>query len=84
MTDSSGGSGLKQFMVAARSGAPANQVAEFEQALQSVPGASVLKRGGRPDQPRLVVALEPATAEQLRARFGTTLIIEHNADLKPF
>jgi len=72
-----------QFLVAARSGAGANELTAFEQALQAIPGASILTRGGRPDQPRLVVAL-PATAhDDLIRRFGTTLIIERNARLNP-
>jgi hypothetical protein len=74
---------LEQFLVAARSGAAASDLAAFEQAVQDIPGASVLTRAGRPEQPRLVVALTPDTFEQLRARFGATLIMERNAPLNP-
>jgi hypothetical protein len=83
MSDSSDPNNSRQFLVAARKGAAATEVAAFEQALQSVPGAAVLKRGGRPDQPRLVVTLQPGTVEQLKSRFGATLIIEHDAEIKP-
>jgi len=58
-------------------------LAAFEQALQAIPGAVVVSRAGRPDQPRLIVSLAPETAEQLRSRFGATLIIEKNAKLNP-
>jgi hypothetical protein len=72
-----------QFLVAARSGAAANDLTDFERALQAIPGASVLKRAGRPDQPRLVVALPANGRDDLIRRFGTTLIIEKNAKLDP-
>jgi hypothetical protein len=78
-----GSDDLDQFLVAARSSDAASDLAAFEQALQAVPGASVLTRAGRPDQPRLVVAMTSDAFEQLRARFGATLIMERNAPLTP-
>jgi hypothetical protein len=72
-----------QFLVAARSGAAANDLSDFEAALQAIPGASVVRRAGRPDQPRLVVALPANARDDLIRRFGTTLIIERNATLDP-
>lgn len=74
---------LEQFLVATRSSAAAPDLAAFEQAVQAIPGAAVLSRGGRPEQPRLVVALTPDNFEQLRARFAATLIMERNAPLNP-
>lgn len=85
MTNLSGAAnGLEQFLVAPRSAAGLGDLAAFEQAMQSVPGAAVLQRAGRPDQPRLVVALPAASAGQLQKQFGATLIIEHNAQINPF
>ena len=81
--DSSGSNDPDQFLVAARSNAAANDLTDFEQALQAIPGASVLTRAGRPDQPRLVVALPANARDDLIRRFGTTLIIERNAKLDP-
>ena len=75
---------LEQFLVAARNSAAAGDLAAFEQAVQQTPGASILKRSGRPDQPRLVVALTPESFEKLHARFAATLIMERNAPLTPF
>lgn len=71
-----------QFLVAPRSGAT-KDLADFEQALQAIPGASVLTRAGKPEQQRLIVALPPNAREELTKRFGTTLIIEPNAKLNP-
>jgi hypothetical protein len=76
--------GIDQFMVAPRNAAAAGDLAAFEQAMQSVPGAAILQRAGKVGQPRLVVALPAASASQLRQQFGATLIIEPNAPLKPF
>ena len=81
--DSSGSNDPDQFLVAARSNAAANDLSDFEQALRAIPGASVLTRAGRPDQPRLVVALPANARDDLIRRFGTTLIIERNAKLNP-
>jgi hypothetical protein len=84
MTNSPGaGNDLEQFLVAPRSNAAASDLAAFEQALQAIPGASILKRAGRPDQPRLVVALTTDSFEKLRERFGTSLIMERDAPLTP-
>ena len=84
MTDLSGAAnGIDQFLVAPRSAAAAGDLAAFEQAMQSVPGASILQRAGKPGQPILVVALPTASAGQLREQFSATLIIEPNAPLKP-
>ena len=80
---SSGSSDPEQFLVAARSNAAANDLADFEQALRAIPGATVLNRAGRADQPRLVVALPAGARDDLIKRFGTTLIIERNAKLDP-
>jgi hypothetical protein len=73
-----------QFLVASRSGDASNDLAAFEAAMQSIPGAAVVSRSGGPAQPRLVVALPTSVAEQLKAQFGSRLIIEHNATLDPF
>jgi hypothetical protein len=51
--------------------------------VRAIPGASVLTSAGRRDQQRLVVAMTPDAFEQLRARFGATLIMERNAPLNP-
>jgi hypothetical protein len=72
-----------QFLVAPRSSGAAKDLADFEQALQAIPGASVLTRAGKPDQQRLIVALPPDAHEALQKRFGPTLIIEPNAKLNP-
>jgi hypothetical protein len=72
-----------QFLVAPRSSGAAKDLADFEQALQAIPGASVLTRAGRPEQQRLVVALPADAREELTKRFGPTLIIEPNAKLNP-
>jgi hypothetical protein len=72
-----------QFLVAARSSDAAKDLADFEQAVQATPGASILTRAGRPDQQRLIVALPPDAHEALTKRFGTKLIIEPNAKLNP-
>lgn len=74
---------VDQFLVAPASSDATGDLAAFEQALQAVPGAAVLTRAGRPDQPRLVVAMPTDAFEQLRARFGATLIMERNAPLTP-
>jgi hypothetical protein len=76
--------GIDQFMVAPRNAAATGDLAAFEQAMQSVPGAAILQRAGKVGQPRLVVALPAESASQLRQQFGATLIIEPNAPLKPF
>jgi hypothetical protein len=82
-TPSSDGKEPDQFLVAPRSSGAAKDLADFEQALQAIPGASVLTRAGRPEQQRLVVALPPDAREELTKRFGPTLIIEPNAKLNP-
>jgi hypothetical protein len=76
--------GIDQFLVAPRNAASAGDLAAFEQAMQSVPGAAILQRAGKAGQPRLVVALPAASASHLREQFGATLIIEPNAPLQPF
>jgi hypothetical protein len=80
MTNGSGD--FDQFMVAPRT--PAGDLSAFEQQLQAIPGAAILQRAGRPDQPRLIVHLPTNVFEQLRAQFNDTLIIERNAKLSPF
>jgi hypothetical protein len=76
------GSGdFDQFLVAARNNA--SDLSAFEQHLQTIPGARILERAGRPDQPRLIVSLPNGSFEQLRAHFNNTLIIERNAKLNP-
>ena len=80
---SSGSSAPEQFLVAARSNAAPNDLSDFEQALRAIPGATVLTRAGRADQPRLVVTLPASARDDLVRRFGTTLIIERNAKLDP-
>jgi hypothetical protein len=75
---------LDQFVVAARSAAANSDLAKFEDALKGIPNATVLTRGGGPDQPHLVVTLTPDSVEKLKSRFGGTLIIERNAKLNPF
>jgi hypothetical protein len=82
--DMSATNGIDQFLVAPRNAASTGDLAAFEQAMQSVPGAAILQRAGKAGQPRLVVALPAASASQLREQFGATLIIEPNAPLKPF
>jgi len=74
---------LDQFIVAARSAAAGEDLAAFEDALKSVPNAAIVSRGGRPDQPHLVVTLSSQDAQQLKSRFGPSLIIERNAPLNP-
>lgn len=74
---------LDQYLVAARSSAAVGDLATFEQSLQVLPGATILARGGRSDQPHLIVALTAESLEQLKSRFGATLIIERNARLNP-
>lgn len=72
---------VDQFLVAPRSAGATGALADFENALRSFPEANVLTRGGRPDQPRLVVTLGPDSLQQLKSRFGASLIIERNAPL---
>jgi hypothetical protein len=85
MTNGSAQAGdLDQFVVAARSAAAAGDLAAFEEALKDIPNATILTRGGRPDQPHLVVTLTPDSVEKLKSRFGASLIIERNAKLTPF
>jgi hypothetical protein len=74
---------LDQFLVAARNGAATGDLAAFEQALQEFPDATIVARGGRPDQPHLVVALTADSFEKLKSRFGAALIMERNARLNP-
>lgn len=74
---------IDQFLVAPRAAGAIGDLAAFEQALRAVPGASVLQRAGKANSPRLVVALPTAQAEELRDRFGATLIIERNAPIQP-
>ncbi|MBC7580358.1 hypothetical protein [Tardiphaga sp.] len=77
------GSGdFDQFLVAARTNA--SDLSRFEQHLKDIPGAHIVERAGRPDQPRLIVNLPTGSFEQLRAHFNDTLIIERNAKLTPF
>lgn len=83
MTNGSGNTNLDQFLVAARSSTATNDLATFEQSLKEFPGAAIVSRGGRSDQPRLVVALPPESLETLKSRFGASLIIERNAKLNP-
>ncbi|WP_257167794.1 hypothetical protein [Bradyrhizobium sp. SRS-191] len=85
MTDNlaTGGSS-DEFIVAGRSPSDTSHLTAFEDALKTIAGASIVSRGGRPDQPHLVVNLTSRDAEQLKSRFGTALIIERNAKLSPF
>jgi hypothetical protein len=76
-----GTNGFDQFLVAPRSN---GDLSAFEEQLKSIPGAQILERGGRADQPRLVVQLPTQLFEELRTRFQDTLIIERNAKLTPF
>jgi len=82
MTSGSAGN-FDQFIVASRGGDATTNLAEFEQALPEFPDATILSRGGRPEQPHLVVALPENAFEQLKSRFGASLIIERNARLTP-
>jgi hypothetical protein len=82
MTNGSAGN-LDQFIVASRGGDPTSDLTAFEQALSEFPNATILSRGGRPEQPHLVVTLPETAFEQLKSRFGASLIIERNARLKP-
>ncbi|NPU14317.1 MULTISPECIES: hypothetical protein [Bradyrhizobium] len=85
MTDNFATNGSSdEFIVAGRSASDTSQLTAFEDALKGISGASVVSRGGRPDQPHLVVNLPLQDAEQLKSRFGTALIIERNAKLSPF
>ena len=85
MTDNSATDGSSdQFIVAGRSTSDTSHLNAFEDALKDIAGASIVARGGRPDQPHLVVNLTSQDAEQLKSRFGTALIIERNAKLNPF
>ncbi|CCE03770.1 hypothetical protein [Bradyrhizobium sp. STM 3809] len=85
MTDSSNPTGSSdEFIVAGRSTSDTSHLSAFEDALKGIAGASIIARGGRPDQPHLVVNLTSRDAEQLKSRFGTALIIERNAKLSPF
>jgi hypothetical protein len=73
---------IDEFLVAPRNNA--GDLSAFEQQLQDIPGARIVERAGRPDQPRLIVNLPTGSFEQLRAHFNDTLIIERNAKLTPF
>lgn len=83
MTNGSGAGSVDQFLVAPRNADATGQLAAFEDALRAFPDAQVVKRGGRPDQPRLVVTLNPASFNELQSRFGTWLIMERDAPLSP-
>ena len=77
------GSGdFDQFLIAPRGDAA--DLSAFEEHLKKIPGAQILERGGRADQPRLVVNLPTQSFDELRSRFNDTLIIEPNARLTPF
>lgn len=83
MTNGSAASGnVDQFLVAPRSAGASGALADFENALRSFPDANVLTRAGSANQPRLVVALGPDSLQQLKSRFGDSLIIERNAPLQ--
>ena len=71
-----------QFLIAPR-GSP-NDLSAFEEHLKAIPGAQILERAGRADQPRLVVNLPTQAFNELRAQYSDTLIIERNAKLSPF
>lgn len=75
------GGDIDEFLIAARSASTQTALSAFEDALKSVPNATIVGRGGRPDQPHLVVNLASKDAEQLKSRFGSSLIIERNAKL---
>lgn len=83
MTNGSGAGNVDQFLVAPRTSDATGQLAAFEDALRAFPDAQVVKRGGPPDQPRLVVTLRPDTFKELQSRFGTSLIMERDAPLSP-
>jgi hypothetical protein len=71
-----------QFLIAPRGNA--GDLSAFEEHLKAIPGAQILERAGRADQPRLVVNLPTQSFDELRSRFNDTLIIERNAKLSPF
>jgi hypothetical protein len=77
------GGDLDQFIVAARSASTSEDLAAFESALKDIPNATIVARGGRADQPHLVVTMTSKDVEQLKSRFGSSLIIERNAKLNP-
>jgi hypothetical protein len=81
--NSSSGSESDQFIVAARSASESQDLAAFENALKDIPNATIVARGGRADQPHLVVTMTSQDVEQLKSRFGSSLIIERNARLNP-
>jgi tripartite-type tricarboxylate transporter receptor subunit TctC len=84
MTDTSASGGdLDQFIVAARDASANQDLAAFEAALKDLPTAAIISRGGRPDQPHLVVTMTSKDVDQLKSRFGSSLIIERNAKLNP-
>lgn len=71
-----------QFLIAPR-GSPGD-LSAFEEHLKAIPGAQILERAGRADQPRLVVNLPTQLFNELHAKYNDTLIIERNAKLTPF
>ena len=73
---------IDQFMIAPRGSA--GDLSAFEEHLKAIPGAQILERAGRADQPRLVVNLPTQAFNELHAQFKDTLIIERNAKLSPF
>jgi hypothetical protein len=74
---------VDRFIVAPRDGGDTGQLADFENALKAFPDAEVVKRGGRPEQPLLVVTLKPDSFKELQSRFGASLIMERDAPLSP-
>lgn len=77
------GSGdVDQFLIAPRNNP--DELSAFEEHLKAIPGAQILERAGRADQPRLVVNLPTQAVNELHAKYNDTLIIERNAKLSPF
>lgn len=74
---------VDRFIVAPRDSGGTSQLADFEDALKAFPDAQVVKRGGRPEQPHLVVTLKPDSFKELQSRFGASLIMERDAPLSP-
>jgi hypothetical protein len=70
-----GSAGIDQFIVAHAAATQQPNWQRSEQALPEFPNATILSRGGRPEQPSVVTLPENAF-EQLQSRFGASPIIE--------
>lgn len=73
---------VDRILVAPRGGGT-GQLDDFENALKAFPDAQIVKRGGRPEEPHLVVTLKPDSFKELQSRFGASLIMERDAPLSP-